>query len=181
MTPEQQQSYIDGRWAQLSALTKDVSDRAAAYLLLTNSGGAVATLSFIGAVESIRSQYAPRIALALFALGLILVGVYTAMRVHYVDRLLPIGVEELAASTEVRLIGTRLRARTTNARMIYLALRGRLCLVRLLYRGNRGRSALFVAILAAHSARVSKDKFCLLKFSERRAGAKGTWRGYVMD
>ena len=87
MTPEQQQSYIDGRWAQLSALTKDVSDRAAAYLLLTNSGGAVATLSFIGAVESIRSQYAPRIALALFALGLILVGVYTAMRVHYVDRL----------------------------------------------------------------------------------------------
>jgi len=78
-------NYINQRWSQLNLLSKDVSDRAIKYLMLTNSGGAIAMLSFLGASETVRSLLAPKIALGFFSLGIILVGVLNATILHHVD------------------------------------------------------------------------------------------------
>jgi hypothetical protein len=83
-TPEEI-NYINARWIQLNTLSKDATDKAIQFLFLTNSGGAIATLSFIGAVQGIRSQWAPKVALGLFAAGLILVGIHIAYWVHFID------------------------------------------------------------------------------------------------
>jgi len=40
--------YINQRWEQLYELEKEWGERALKYLLLTNAGGAIATLSFLG-------------------------------------------------------------------------------------------------------------------------------------
>jgi hypothetical protein len=44
-------------------------------------------LSFLGAVESIRKQYAPKVALALFVCGLIFVGIHMALWIHHIERM----------------------------------------------------------------------------------------------
>lgn len=85
-TPEESQ-FIDERFNQLIALSKDAVERALKYLFLANAGGAAATLSFLGAVNAIRTQWAPKVALTFFVLGLILVGVHTAIWVHYSESL----------------------------------------------------------------------------------------------
>jgi hypothetical protein len=85
-TPEER-DYINNRWSQLNGLSKEAADRAINLLFLTNAGGAIATLSFLGAVEPLRQQWAPKAALFLFILGVILVGTYTAFWVHHVEHL----------------------------------------------------------------------------------------------
>ena len=45
---KQQTEYINERWSQLYELEKEWGKEAIKYLMLTNAGGAVATLSFIG-------------------------------------------------------------------------------------------------------------------------------------
>jgi hypothetical protein len=51
---------------------------------MTNAGGAVAMLSFIGAAESVRNAPWSKIVLGLFLLGLILVGIVKAHSYHHV-------------------------------------------------------------------------------------------------
>jgi hypothetical protein len=85
MWTQEQLDYINQRWTQLNTLSNDAADKAKKYLLLTNAGGAIATLSFLGAVENIRSQWAPKVALSLFLIGLILIGVNTALWVHHIE------------------------------------------------------------------------------------------------
>lgn len=80
--------YIDDRFEQLINESKDVANKVAQLLFLSNAGGAAATLSFLGAVAGIRLQWAPKAALVLFVLGIIIVGIHMAIRVHYVDGLL---------------------------------------------------------------------------------------------
>ena len=88
MPPTQEQlTFVDTRWDQLNTLTKDATDKALTFLMLTNSGGAIATLSFLGAVKDIRSQWPPKIALALFIIGIILVGIFSSMWVHHIEHL----------------------------------------------------------------------------------------------
>jgi len=79
---ERELADINVRWGQLYRLVKDVSDQVIKYLLLTNSGGAVAVLSFLGASQEVRELQAPKIALALFAVGVIMSGVLLALRLH---------------------------------------------------------------------------------------------------
>ena len=43
--------YINRRWEQLYGLEKEWGERTLKFLFLTNSGGAIATLSFIGAAK----------------------------------------------------------------------------------------------------------------------------------
>ena len=78
-------NYLNQRWAQLYELEKEWGDKAVNYLLLTNSGGAIATLSFLGAVKDLTpTQYLNfKIALICFALGVFLVGVTTARAYHH--------------------------------------------------------------------------------------------------
>ena len=68
---KQQRSYINTRWSQLYELEKEWGKEAIKYLLLTNAGGAVATLSFIGTSQEIRESLPPKLALIFFIIGLV--------------------------------------------------------------------------------------------------------------
>jgi len=88
--PEIRQSlntYINQRWGQLYELEKEWGERALKYLLLTNSGGAIATLSFLGASPTAINLLGAKISLFLFVSGVFLVGVSTAITFHHMSRL----------------------------------------------------------------------------------------------
>ena len=80
-------SFIDQRWAQLYELRKTAAERAVRYLLLTNSGGAIATLSFLGAYEGELDASSIRNALSLFGAGVILVGLSGFWQFHSISRM----------------------------------------------------------------------------------------------
>jgi hypothetical protein len=52
--------------------------------MLTNAGGTLATLSFLGTSEAVRKLVAPKLSLALFVGGLFLVGLLVALSTHRV-------------------------------------------------------------------------------------------------
>ncbi len=52
-TKEVINAQINRRWGQLYELEKEWGEKALKYLFLTNSGGAIATLSFLGAAEEL--------------------------------------------------------------------------------------------------------------------------------
>jgi hypothetical protein len=79
--------YIDRRWSQLYGLEKEFAERALKYLLLTNSGGAVTVLSFMGASKEVRYSFWPSFALVLFVIGVILVGFYNAKQYYHMAKL----------------------------------------------------------------------------------------------
>lgn len=85
-TPEPARSgrlkYVDTRWEQLLRLVEESEFRALKYLTLTNAGGAVATISFLGASESVRKLLLPKISLGFFIVGLLAVGVLVALSAH---------------------------------------------------------------------------------------------------
>jgi hypothetical protein len=66
-------NFINQRWKQLYDLEKEWSDNAIKYLFLTNSGGAVAVLSYMGSAGTL-FRLSMAIALCSFLLGLIIVG-----------------------------------------------------------------------------------------------------------
>ena len=83
--PEVMQRQIDQintRWAQLYELEKEWAERALKFLLFSNSGGAIATLSFLGAAPKAIDLVGAKIALFLFVCGVFLVGVVTAKTFH---------------------------------------------------------------------------------------------------
>jgi hypothetical protein len=77
--------HINQRWKQLYELEKEWSERALKYLFLTNSGGAIATLSFLGASPSSINMCYTKLALSLFILGVVLVGISTAKTFHHMS------------------------------------------------------------------------------------------------
>jgi len=79
-------SYIEQRWEQLNGLEKEWGERSLKYLMLTNSGGAIAVLSFIGASKA--SGLSVKVSLILFVIGVILVGISTAKQFFYMSGLL---------------------------------------------------------------------------------------------
>jgi hypothetical protein len=78
---------INQRWGQLYELEKEWGERALKYLLLTNSGGAIATLSFLGASPAAINMVGAKISLFLFVFGVFLVGVSTAKTFHHMSGL----------------------------------------------------------------------------------------------
>ncbi len=81
-------SHLDRRWQQLYELEKGWAEKAFKYLFITNSGGAIATLSFLGTSDQIRYLPALKFALLFFAFGVLLVGIFTAMTFHRMAQLL---------------------------------------------------------------------------------------------
>ena len=79
--------HINQRWGQLYELEKEWGDRALKYLLMTNSGGAIATLSFLGASQVAIQMTGAKVALFLFILGVVLVGAGTAKQFHHMSSL----------------------------------------------------------------------------------------------
>jgi hypothetical protein len=78
---------ITARWAQLNALRKEWIDKAVSFLVLTNAGGAVAVLSFMGTSDEVRRMCGPRFALGCFAFGIIVAGIFIATQFHRLDSL----------------------------------------------------------------------------------------------
>jgi len=78
-------SHINQRWGQLYELEKEWGERALKYLLLTNSGGAIATLGFLGASPAAINMLGAKISLFLFVLGVFMVGVTTAKTFHHMS------------------------------------------------------------------------------------------------
>lgn len=79
--------YIDDRWKQLYGLQKEWGERALRYLMVTNGGGAIATLSFLGASPMARGALGPKVSLFFFIFGIFLVGVSTAKTFHHTSSL----------------------------------------------------------------------------------------------
>lgn len=77
-----QAEYIDKRWRQLYELEFGRADAVISYLMLANSGGAVATLSFMGAMHTVSPIPGAPAMLAVFILGFTLVGVLRAVQYH---------------------------------------------------------------------------------------------------
>ena len=86
--PEYQRINVDHttqRFWQLNGLVKGYSDAAIRYLFLTNSGGAVAVLSFMATSDSRELAAQMTFPLVLFGVGLVLVGVLTAILLQHTD------------------------------------------------------------------------------------------------
>lgn len=79
---ERQANYIAERSSQLYTVLTTAADAAVSFLFLVNAGGAVATLSFLGTSATVRAMPTPKLALACFIAGLLLVGILRAFRVH---------------------------------------------------------------------------------------------------
>jgi hypothetical protein len=87
LVQQQRFGFISTRWSQLNGLVKEWTDKAISFLMLTNAGGAVAVLSFMGASEKVREMLGPRIALCCFASGVICTGVLVAKQFHRIEGL----------------------------------------------------------------------------------------------
>jgi len=74
--------YISQRWAQLYELQKEWGTQAIKYIIALNSGGAVATLGFIGTAGPSNVPWQAKVTLALFLVGIILGGVMVAHANH---------------------------------------------------------------------------------------------------
>jgi hypothetical protein len=79
--------YVTERWKQLYELQKDWGEKALNYLMLTNSGGAAATLGFIGASHGAAVPVGVRVSLFVFLLGVVFVGAAHAHTYHRMSNL----------------------------------------------------------------------------------------------
>lgn len=87
MMPTPSKAFIDARWTQLYELEKEFGLDIINYLFITNTGGAVATLSFIGAVGKNNIAFGVKLALVSFVLGIVLTGCYKIGRYHNINNL----------------------------------------------------------------------------------------------
>lgn len=71
--------YVNQRWRDLYERQLDVGNRVIKYLILINSGGAVASLSLIGAMKTLDPISGARWMLALFLLGIVVTGLLMAI------------------------------------------------------------------------------------------------------
>lgn len=78
--------YVNTRWKQLAELSKEYSQAAVTYLLLTNSGSAIAVLSFMGAMKTTTPIPNAPAMLMWFLGGVALVGLLRAIVMYHVGR-----------------------------------------------------------------------------------------------
>ncbi|HEY1892362.1 MAG TPA: hypothetical protein VGG63_18345 [Steroidobacteraceae bacterium] len=78
--PEIRAQRIGSRLDHLWKLTESTEANFSKFLLLGNTGGAVATLSFMGTAAELRRMAGPRLALCLFVAGVIMCGITLAVR-----------------------------------------------------------------------------------------------------
>jgi len=74
--------YVRERWSQLADLEQEYGRAVFTYLMVVNSGGAAAVLSFMGAMKTTTPIPGAQWMLALYLLGVILVGVVRGLS-HY--------------------------------------------------------------------------------------------------
>ena len=79
--------YVNRRWRDLYERQLDVGDRMIKYLIFINSGGAVASLSLIGAMKTLDPIPGTRWMLTLFLLGIVVTGLLMAISGYRLDRI----------------------------------------------------------------------------------------------
>jgi len=79
--------HITNRWRQLYTLRKEWGEKALKYLFLANAGGAIATLSFLGASVQNLNLIGAKTALLSFLIGIFLAGIHIAKQFHFVNSL----------------------------------------------------------------------------------------------
>lgn len=81
--------FINQRSEFLISYLSNTLEQVAKYLFVSNAGGAVATLSFLGAVEKFQSMpsCSLRISLISFAIGIVLVGCLRAQQYYRSEKL----------------------------------------------------------------------------------------------
>lgn len=77
-------AYIDHRWKELADLQREAAASATTYLMVANSGGAVAVLSFMGAMKTTMPFAYAHGMLAAFLAGIVLVGIGKAVAYYHV-------------------------------------------------------------------------------------------------
>lgn len=80
-------NLMDKRWGELHAHEINAIDKMIQFLFLTNAGGAVAVLSFIGASYKHIDNINVVLSLSSFSLGVITVGLLHFLRLRYFNRL----------------------------------------------------------------------------------------------
>ena len=85
MTPEEE--YIHERYWQIFNLFQESIRNVLTFLILTNSGGAIAVASFLGASQYRNQTDGPIWALGLYVLGIVLVGILMAAKYHIVNNI----------------------------------------------------------------------------------------------
>lgn len=85
-TRRQNVEYVSDRWKELAALQRDAAGHATNYLMVTNAGGAVAVLSFMGAMKTARPFDLAVPMLTFFILGVVIVGAGRALAFFHVAR-----------------------------------------------------------------------------------------------
>lgn len=75
-------AYVRERWKQLADAQKSRGEGAVRYLMLINAGGAVAVLSFMGAMQKTTPVPGAPAMLGLFIIGIILVGLVHARQLY---------------------------------------------------------------------------------------------------
>ena len=73
--------YVEHRWKQLYDLSTSRADAAVNFLMFANSGGAVTTLGFMGAMKTVAPVPGAPVMLGAFLAGIFLVGLLRA--IHY--------------------------------------------------------------------------------------------------
>lgn len=79
--------YVNQRWKQLYGLEMEFSSEGIKYLLLVNSGAAVAVLAFHGSVAAVRDMLWPKVMLGFFVFGVIIIGLLHIARYRGVNLL----------------------------------------------------------------------------------------------
>lgn len=79
--------YTNERWRQLYSVQSDWAADGIKYLMLVNSGGAVAMLAFLGSVANARNLVWPKATLGCFALGIVLIGFLHVLRYYHITQL----------------------------------------------------------------------------------------------
>ncbi len=80
--------FMEKRFWQLIEVQTLTATMGWSYLMSVNGGGVVAVLGYLGAVEAARNQVWPYVVLAVFMIGLLLVGAGKALLAVRADRLL---------------------------------------------------------------------------------------------
>lgn len=81
-------NHINNRWSQLYSLSKDSGESVIKYLFATNAGGAIAVLTYLGAIASNgEAQLLVKLSVVIFFIGIIFVGIYKAYMVHSFESL----------------------------------------------------------------------------------------------
>jgi hypothetical protein len=79
--------YTNERWRQLYSVQSDWATEGIKYLMLVNSGGAVAMLAFLGSVAKARDLSWPKATFGFFALGIVLIGFLHVLRHYHISQL----------------------------------------------------------------------------------------------